>query len=178
MFPKAHAAAYVMMAWRIAWFKVNYPLAYYTAYFSIRAAAFNYELMCQGKAKLEYHMEEIQKLDKNEQKNKDADTLKDMKLVQEMYARGIEFLPIDLYRADASRFLIIDGKIMPSFSSIVGMGEKAAQQLQEAAAEGKFISKDELRERGKVSKTLVEKLDELGILGDMPDSSQLSFKFD
>ena len=89
MFPKAHAAAYVMMAWRIAWYKINYPLEYYAAYFSIRADAFSYETMCLGRSKLEYHMEEISKSD--DLKNKDKDSLKDMKLVLEMYARGYEF---------------------------------------------------------------------------------------
>ena len=96
MFPKAHAAAYVMMAWRIAWCKVFYPLAYYAAFFSIRATSFNYELMCQGKERLEYFMHDYERR-KDTLSKKEQDTYKDMRIVQEMYARGFEFLPIDLY---------------------------------------------------------------------------------
>lgn len=175
MFPKAHAVAYVMMAWRIAYFKVNYPLAYYTAFFSIRASAFDYKLMCQGKEALETNMAELQKIDKDKQTATIKDTLRDMKIVQEMYARGIEFLPIDLYQAQADRFQIIDGKIMPSFASLPGMGAKAAQQLQEAAQKGPFTSKEDIRNRGKVSKTILDDMDELGILGDIPETNQYDF---
>lgn len=173
MFPKAHAAAYVMMAWRIAYCKVFYPLAYYAAFFSIRATGFTYELMCLGKEKLEAHMADYKKrmdtLSKKEQ-----DTYKDMRIVQEMYARGFEFLPIDVYRAQADRFQIIDGKLMPSFSAIDGLGEKAAEGIVEAAAKGPFLSQDDFRTRTKVSKTVVDKLVELGILRGLPESNQLS----
>ena len=103
MFPKAHAAAYVMMAYRIAYCKVNYPLAYYAAYFSIRASAFSYELMCQGKEKLEFYLRDYKNRSDSLSK-KDQDTLKDMRIVQEMYARGYEFLPLDIYRAKATNF--------------------------------------------------------------------------
>ena len=102
---------------------------------------------------------------------------RDMKLVKEMYARGFEFLPIDIYKAKANRFQIIDGKIMPSFLSIEGMGETAAIQLEEAAKQGVFLSQQELRSRAKISNTVIEKMDELGILGDMPKTSQLQFDF-
>ena len=105
MFPKAHAAAYVMMAWRIAYCKVFYPLAYYAAYFSIRATAFSYELMCQGKEKLEGYMHEYEKR-KDELSKKEQDTYKDMRLVQEMYARGFEFLPLDIYKSKPHHFQI------------------------------------------------------------------------
>ncbi|MBP3507098.1 MAG: PolC-type DNA polymerase III [Lachnospiraceae bacterium] len=176
MFPKAHAAAYVMMAWRIAWYKINYPLEYYAAFFSIRADAFNYETMCLGRSKLEYHMEEIRK--STDKTNKDLDSLKDMKLVLEMYARGFEFLPIDIYRADAERFQIVDGKIMPALCSIEGLGGKAAAQVQEAAKEalkvGGFSSKDNLREMAKIGKSTIEKFTQLGLLNDIPDSDQFS----
>ena len=173
MFPKAHAAAYVMMAWRIAWCKINYPLAYYAASFSIRASAFSYELMCQGQEKLLHYMDEYRKkgdaLSKKEQ-----DSMKDMKIVQEMYARGYDFLPLDLYQADARRFKIIDGKLMPALSTIEGLGEKAADAVMDAAKEGKFLSKDDFRDRTKVSKTVIDLMDDLGILGDLPESNQLS----
>lgn len=177
MFPKAHAAAYVMMAWRIAWYKVNYPKEYYTAFFSIRASAFSYEMMCFGKERVLFYINDISRTDKNKRTAKDEDKLKDLKLVLEMYARGIEFMPIDIYRADAERFQIIDGKIMPSFASIEGMGMKAAKQLQEAAAKGEFISKEELASRAKIGKSTIDKLSELGILDGMPDTNQLTFDF-
>ena len=173
MFPKAHAAAYVMMAYRIAYCKVYYPLAYYAAYFSIRANAFSYELMCQGKEKLEYYMRDYLKR-KDSLSNKEQDTLKDMKLVQEMYARGYEFLPIDLYRSQATKFQIVDGKLLPPFSSIEGMGEKAADAVEMAAADGPYLSLDDFRQRTKVSKTVIDFMADLGIFGDLPTSNQLS----
>ena len=173
MFPKAHAAAYVMMAWRIAYCKVNYPLAYYAAYFSIRASAFSYEIMCQGQQHLEAVMADYKKRSDSLSQKEQA-SLKDMKLVQEMYARGFEFLPIDLFKAHSRNFQIMDGKIMPSLNSIDGLGEKAADAIVEAAKKGPFLSKDDFRERSKASKTIVELLDTLGILGDLPESNQIS----
>ena len=173
MFPKAHAAAYVMMAWRIAYCKVNYPLAYYAAYFSIRASAFSYEIMCQGQQHLEAVMADYKKRSDSLSQKEQA-SLKDMKLVQEMYARGFDFLPIDLFKAHSRNFQIMDGKIMPSLNSIDGLGEKAADAIVEAAKKGPFLSKDDFRERSKASKTIVELLDTLGILGDLPESNQIS----
>ncbi len=172
MFPKAHAVAYVMMGFRIAWFKIHRPLAYYAAFFSIRATAFNYSLMCQGK-------DEIDRNIKNYRMNpkltaKEQDTLRDMRIVQEFYARGFEFMPINLYESQATKFIIKDDKILPPFSSIEGMGGIAAETLYEAAQKGKFISRDEIRQRGKVSATVVETMHDLGILGDMPQSNQMS----
>lgn len=173
MFPKAHAAAYVMMAWRIAYCKINYPLAYYAAYFSIRASAFSYELMCQGKERLAYYMADYKRRSDSLSK-KEQDTMKDMHIVQEMYARGFEFLPIDIYRAKAHHFQIIDGKLMPSLSTIEGLGDKAADQLYEAAKKGTFLSRDDLRTRSKLSKSVIDLMADLGLLGDMPQSNQLS----
>ena len=173
MFPKAHAAAYVMMAWRIAYCKVFYPLAYYASYFSVRATGFSYELMCQGQEKLEMYMRDYKKR-KDTLTNKEQDVLKDMRLVQEMYARGFTFMPIDIYRAEPHRFQIIDGKLMPSFNSIDGLGDSAAIAIAEAAKDGPFLSKDDFRERTKVSKTVIELMSDLGLFGDLPDSNQLS----
>lgn len=173
MFPKAHAAAYVMMAWRIAYCKVFYPLAYYAAYFSIRATGFSYELMCQGKDKLNYFMRDYEKR-KDSLSKKEQDTYKDMRIVQEMYARGYEFWTIDLYKAQASRFQIIDGKLMPALSTIDGLGEKAAEAVVEAAKDGPFLSKDDFRQRTKVSKTVIDLMGDLGLFGDLPESNQLS----
>lgn len=173
MFPKAHAAAYVMMAWRIAYCKINYPLAYYAAYFSIRASAFSYEIMCQGKERLAYYMADYKRRS-DQLSKKEQDTMKDMHIVQEMYARGFEFWPLDIYRAKADRFQIIDGKLMPSLSTIEGMGDKAAEQLYEAAKDGPFLSRDDLRQRSKISKSLIDLMGDLELLGDMPESNQLS----
>ena len=173
MFPKAHAAAYVMMAYRIAWYKIFYPLAYYAAFFSIRATNFSYEVMCMGKEKLEYYMDEIHKKGDAATK-KEQDMVKDMKIVQEMYARGFEFMPLDLYKAKAHRFQIIDGKLMPSLDAIEGLGDKAADAVVAAANEGTFLSKDDFRIRTKVSKTVIDLMDDMHLFGDIPNSNQMS----
>ncbi len=173
MFPKAHAAAYVMMAWRIAYCKIFYPLAYYAAFFSIRATSFSYELMCQGKEKLQYFLADYERR-KDTLTKKEQDTVKDMKIVQEMYARGFEFVPIDLFSAQAHLFQIVDGKLMPALDSIEGLGDKAAEAVVEAAKDGKFLSKDDFRQRTKVSKSVIDLMGDLGILGDLPESNQLS----
>ena len=173
MFPKAHAAAYVMMAWRIAYCKVYYPLAYYAAFFSIRATAFNYELMCQGKEKLNYFIKDYEKR-KDTLTKKEQDTVKDMRIVQEMYARGFTFLPLDVYTAKARYFQIIDGKLMPALNTIEGLGDKAAEAIEDAAKQGAFLSKDDFRQRTKVSKTVVDLMADLNLLGDLPESNQLS----
>ncbi len=173
MFPKAHAAAYVMMAYRIAYCKVNYPLAYYAAYFGIRADAFSYEIMCQGKETLNYYYREY-KSRQDHLSKKEQDTMKDMKIVQEMYARGLEFTPIDIYWAKATKFRIIDGKLMPPLSSIDGMGDKAAEAVEQASRDGKYLSKDDFRQRTKASKTVIDKMADLGLLSDLPESNQLS----
>ena len=172
MFPKAHAVAYVMMGFRVAWFKIHYPLAYYAAFFTIRATAFDYEMMCQGKEKLERHIKEC-KANPNPTA-KDKDTLRDLKIVQEFYARGFEFLPIDLYRSEAVKFTIVDGKLLPPFSCIGGMGGIAAEALALAAKDGPFISKDDIKQRAKVSGSTLDTMGELGLLGDLPESNQLS----
>ena len=173
MFPKAHAAAYVMMAWRIAYCKVFYPLAYYAAYFSIRATGFSYELMCQGKDRLENYMKDYKKR-KDTLSNKEQDVFKDMRIVQEMYARGFDFMPLDIYRAHPNRFQIIDGKLMPAINSIDGLGDNAAIYISEAAKDGPFLSKDDFRERTHVSRTAVDLMSDLGLLGSLPESNQLS----
>ncbi len=173
MFPKAHAAAYVMMGWRIAYCKVNYPLAYYCAFFSIRASAFSYEIMCQGREHLERILADYKKRS-DTLTNKEQDAVRDMRIVQEMYARGFEFMPIDIFRAHSRNFQIVDGKIMPSLSSIEGLGEKAADAVMEAAKDGPFLSKDDFRSRTKVSKTVIDLMSDLGLLGDIPESNQIS----
>lgn len=175
MFPKAHACAYMMMAFRIAYFKIYYPLAYYAAYFSIRAADFNYEKMCMGKEHLLKCMKELQtkteKLSAKEQGEYD-----DMRSVLEFYARGFEFMPIDIYRATARHFLIIDGKLMPCLNSISGLGDKAAEQIYDASSKYKFVSRDDFKNRCKVGETMCELMADLGILSNLPKSDQMSFE--
>ncbi len=173
MFPKAHAAAYVMMAYRIAYCKIFYPLAYYAAYFSIRASGFDYELMCMGRDRLLHHIADYEKRQDSLTK-KEQDTYRDMKVVREMYARGFEFLPIDIYKSEAVRFQIVDGKLLPSLSTIGGLGDKAAVAIVDAVKDGPFLSRDDFRNRTKVSKTIVDLMTDLKILDGLPESDQLS----
>lgn len=173
MFPKAHAAAYVMMAYRIAYCKINFPLAYYGAYFGIRADAFSYEIMCQGKENLKRYIDDYNRRSDSLSK-KEQDTMKDMRLVQEMYARGYEFEPMDIYQAKASKFLIVNGKLMPPLVSIEGMGDKAAEAVEEASRDGQYLSLDDFRQRTKASKSVIDYMVKLGILKGLPESNQLS----
>ena len=174
MFPKAHAVAYVMMAYRIAWYKIYYPLAYYAAYFSIRASAFSLEKMCLGKERLEEHMRAYES-HKDTATNQEAEQYKDMKIVQEMYARGFDFVPLDLYQAQAHRFRIVGEKsLMPSLDSLEGLGDKAADSVVLAARDGKFLSKDDFRRRAKVGRTVSDTLDRIGVLSDLPETNQIS----
>lgn len=173
MFPKAHAAAYVMMAWRVAYCKVFYPREYYTAYYSIRADGFDYDKMCFGLDKLRYYIKEYQNIPKPT--NTEALCLRDMKICEEMYARGIEFAPIDIYKAKATSFQITeDGRIMPSFSCMAGLGEAVAQGIEEGARAGQFLSRDDFINRTHCPKGFAEKFSELGLLGDIPSSNQMS----
>ncbi len=182
MFPRAHAAAYVMMAWRIAYCKINYPLEYYAAYYSIRAKAFSYEVMCLGKAHVEAKLEELKKIKETSDKDKNApklsntqvDQMSDLRIVQEMHARGFEFMPIDLSLVKAKQFQVIDGKIMPALTSIDGLGASVADAIAFEGKRGKFISCEDFRSRTKASGTVTDKLKSLGILGDIPESNQMS----
>lgn len=176
MFPKAHAAAYVMMACRIAYYKIYYPLAYYSSYLAIRGTGFKYGSMALGRPKLEQHFIEMEKKSKEVKLTAtDQEEIRDMKIVREMYARGYEFAPIDIYTAKANRFTIMDDKrIMPSLASIDGMGEKAALAIETEAAKGKFLSKEDLLNRCKISKTVLETMDGLGLLTGLADTNQLS----
>ncbi len=174
MFPKAHACAYVMMAFRIAFCKVYHPLAYYAAYFSIRAKAFSYELMAMGKERLNRYIADYKRRG-NELSNKEQEQLKDMKIVQEMYARGYDFMPIDLYRVKAGRFQIIDGKLMPSLTAIDGLGENAAALIEEGMKGGEILSREDFRVRCHIGQSTVELMNDLGLFGDLPETNQLSF---
>ena len=177
MFPKAHACAYIMMAIRIAYCKVYKPLAYYAAYFSIRATSFDYEMMAQGKEKLIEEMDKLKKkIDKHENSPKDKDLYDDAICVREMYARGFEFLPIDIYEAKANRFIIKDGKLMPSFSTLNGMGDIAARQAEEAARNGSYSSINDFKSRTKTPSSVIEIMKRCGLFGNLPEDDQLSLE--
>ena len=175
MFPKAHAAAYVMMALRVAYFKVHHPIYYYCAYFSIRAKAFDVKTMGAGLDAIKRKMQEIaEKRKNNEASNVEIDLYTTLEIVNEMWERGFKFGKLDLYRSDATEFIIDGDTLIPPFVAMDGLGENVAKQLVRARQEGEFLSKTELRKRGGLSSTLVEKMDEMGILGNMPEDNQLS----
>lgn len=174
MFPKAHAVAYVTMAFRIAWFKVHIPLAYYAAFFSIRAAdKFDSECMIFGKSKVREKMAEIKRLG-NEASKKDQDMYPVLEIVLEMYERGYNFLPIDLYKSDAMKFTIEDGAIRPPLNSIAGMGGIAATSIQEAREKGEFISKQDIKKRAKVGDATIALLEKFGCVEGMSETNQIS----
>ncbi|MDU5082790.1 DNA polymerase III subunit alpha [uncultured Tissierella sp.] len=174
MFPKAHAAAYVMMAFRIAWFKVYIPKAYYAAYFSIRAKAFDAEFMIFGKEKVKEKMKEIELLG-NDAAPKDKDMYDDLELVLEMYERGIKFLPIDLYKSHATKFLVEGEYLRPPINSIPGMGTVAAEGIYNAAQEEPFSSIEDLRKRAKIGNAAIDSLKKFDCLKELPESDQISF---
>lgn len=175
MFPKAHAAAYVMMALRVAYFKVHHPIYYYCAYFSIRAKAFDIKTMGAGLDAIKRKMQEIaEKRKNNEASNVEIDLYTTLEIVNEMWERGFKFGKLDLYRSDATEFIIDGDTLIPPFVAMDGLGENVAKQLVRARQEGEFLSKTELRKRGGLSSTLVEKMDEMGILGNLPEDNQLS----
>lgn len=173
MFPKAHAAAYVTNAFRIAWFKVHQPLAYYAAYFSIRADEFDSDCMIFGKEKVKNKMKEID-LQGNSATAKDKNMYAILELVLEMYERGFEFLPMDLYKSHSSKFLIEDGQIRPPLNSIPGLGTVAAEGIEKAREEGKFMSIDDLKIRSKVGNSVTDVLKKYGCLEGMSQSNQMS----
>ena len=173
MFPKAHAAAYVTNAFRIAWFKVHQPLAYYTAYFTIRADEFDSECMIFGKEKVKNKMKELD-LQGNAISAKDKNMYSILEIVLEMYERGINFLPMDLYKSHATKFKIENGAIRPPLNSIPGLGTVAAESIEEAKKDGEFMSIDELQQRGKIGKSVTELLKKFGCLEGMTQSNQMS----
>ena len=173
MFPKAHAAAYVTNAFRIAWFKVHEPKAYYTAYYSIRADEFDSDIMIHGKEKVINKMKEID-MQGNSATTKDKNMYAILELVLEMYERGIKFLPIDLYKSDSKKFLMEDEGIRPPLNSIPGLGTVAAESIAKARDEEKFMCIDDIQQRGKVGKSVIELLKNAGCLEGMTQSNQMS----
>ena len=173
MFPKAHAAAYVTNAFRIAWFKVHQPIAYYTAYFTIRADEFDSECMIFGKEKVKNKMKELE-LQGNAISTKDKNVYAILELVLEMYERGINFLPMDLYKSHSTKFRIEEGGIRPPLNSIPGLGTVAAESIEEAKKDGEFMCIDELQQRAKIGKSVTELLKKFGCLDGMTQSNQMS----
>lgn len=174
MFPKAHAAAYVMMAFRIAWFKVHIPKAYYAAYFSIRAKAFDAEFMIFGKEKVKEKMKEISMMGM-QAPPKDKDMYDDLELVLEMYERGIKFLPIDLYKSHSTRFVVEEDGLRPPINSMAGMGNVAAEGIYNAAQQEVFSSIEDVKKRAKIGNSAIELLKKFGCLKGLPESDQMCF---
>ena len=173
MFPKAHAAAYVTNAFRIAWFKVHIPLAYYAAYFTIRAKSFDAEVMINGKEKAKNKMKEIDMMGNNATP-KDKDMYDDLEIVLEMYERGLRFLPIDLYKSHATKFQVEGDSLRPPLNSIAGLGNVAAESIMRACADEKFMSIDDMKIRAKIGDSVTELLKQFGCLEGMSQSNQLS----
>ncbi|HBV88573.1 MAG TPA: DNA polymerase III subunit alpha [Desulfosporosinus sp.] len=173
MFPKAHAAAYVMMAFRIAWFKVHIPKAYYAAYLTIRAKAFDAEFMIFGKEKVKAKLKEIEALG-NQSTPKDKDMYDDLELVLEMFERGINFLPIDLYKSHATKFLVEEEGLRPPINSISGMGTVAAEGIFNAALEKPFNSIEDVKKRAKIGNSTIDSLRKFGCFKGIPESDQMS----
>ena len=175
LFPKAHAAAYVMMAFRIAWFKVHEPLAFYAAYFYRRSqkGGFDAEMMCQGKEKT---LETLKALQAAENRtDKDDQLLTTLEVVYEFYLRGFEFLPVSIYKSDALKFIPTDGKLLPPFVAISGLGENEAKDIAEGRKGKKIISIEEFSAAcPKVSQAHVDALQAAGAFGKLPRTSQVS----
>ena len=175
MFPKAHAAAYVTNAFRIAWFKVHIPLAYYAAYYSIRSKAFDAQYMIFGKEKVKNKMKEIEiKNQKKEATNAELEMYDDLEIVLEMYERGFSFLPIDIYQSHSTKFQVEENGIRPPLNSIPGLGTVAAQGIENARKDGKFMSIDDLKIRSKVGTSVTDLLKKFGCLNGMSQSNQMS----
>lgn len=174
MFPKAHAAAYVMMSFRIAYFKVYYPEAFYATYFTIKASDFDADLVLKGKEVVKNKYKELEKLG-NDSTAKEKNLMIVLEVVLEMYARGYNFSRVDLYKSDSDRFIIDEhGRLLPPLKSLEGLGENAARKIVEERNLSKFISIEDLASRGKVSKPVLEVLSNHGCLGDLPESNQIS----
>ncbi|MBQ4556634.1 MAG: PolC-type DNA polymerase III [Clostridia bacterium] len=173
MFPKAHAAAYVMSAIRLAWYKIYYPMEFYAAFFTVAPGGFDGELIMRGKGAVTATINELSK--KEDATQKDAETISSMSLAREALARGVQFLGVDLYKSDATAFLPENGKIRLPFSSLGGLGEGAAQKIVEARADGEFFSIEELRERAKLTKSVIEILSRNGVLDNLSETNQYTF---
>ncbi|MCL2170966.1 MAG: hypothetical protein FWB71_02335, partial [Defluviitaleaceae bacterium] len=173
MFPKGHAVAYVMMTMRIGYFKIHYPEAFYAATFSVKSEDFDYEIMCRGREVLRNEMNRINALGQ-QATQKEKNSLVVLELVNEMYARGIEFAPLDIYSAAASRFIVTDKRLMPPLSAVAGLGSTNAKQIVESRADGEFYSIEDFKNRTKTSKNVIELLKQIRALDGIPETDQLS----
>ncbi len=177
MFPKAHAAAYVLSCLRIAWFKVHEPLLFYATYFTVRAGSIDADLICKGPEAVRRYVEEI------EAKGRDAtpkekEALTEYEVVEEAFKRGIRFAKVDLYRSEATRYLITeDGRLLCPFNSLAGLGDNAAHAIVEARKQGEFVSKEDLKNRARLNKSVMELLENHGCLRGLPEGNQLVFGF-
>ncbi len=172
MFPKAHAAAYVMMGFRVAYFKVHYPIEFYIAYFTVRADLFDAAIMAKGDEVLTYEMQKLKHVQNLSATEKSLYTI--MELCHEMYQRGFEFLPVNIYQSHASKFKKVDGKILPPLNAFAGVGTAAAESIMAARENGEFISREDLKNRAKVNKSVMETLAQNGCLDGLPETSQIS----
>lgn len=173
MFPKAHAVAYVIMAFRIAYFKVHYPEAFYATYFTVRADDFNLDIVLKGKDSIKNAIKEIEAKGNNASP-KEKSLLTVLEVALEMYLRGFKFINVDLYKSDAVKFLITEEGLLPPLNSLEGVGIQAAKTIAQERENGKFLSVEDFRNRTKVSKTVIEILKQHGCLIDLPESNQLS----
>ena len=176
LFPRAHAVAYVMMAFRIAWYKINYPLAFYASYFSIRAKAFDLKIMMGS---LEEQQQEFKRLkalaDKYEASQKEKDLMSALEVSLEMKQRGYSFANVELYKSQARRFMIKDEiSLLPPFVAVTSLGEKVADAIVAEREQAEFLSIKDLRRRTKMSQTIANRMVELGCLGDLPEDEQMS----
>ena len=173
MFPKAHAAAYVISALRVAWYKVHKPLEFYCAYFTARPEDVDVEVLMGGRESVKRYLREIKAKGKEASK-KELDVYDNMLIFNEMMARGIEVLPIDIKKSQAMKYVPENGKMRLPFGALSGVGEKAAYSIYEAAQKGDFVSREDLILESGVSKTVIQKLGELGALSDIPETNQIS----
>jgi len=172
MFPKAHAAAYVMMAYRIAYFKVYYPEAFYAVYYTVRADNFSTDIMCVAKERIKETIKEYENIQKPTQTEKDVHTI--LEVVNEMLERGINFLPVDIYQSDATKFTVVGNGVRPPLSALTGFGTVNAVNLVKEREKGPFASKEELMLRAKLGKAAMEILENNNCLIDMPNSMQMN----
>ena len=176
MFPKAHAVAYLIAAIRLMWFKVYHPAIFYAVYFTVRGADIDYEAAVGGVRVAKEHLRDNEKIPKDERTAKDDDALVSLQLVNEMLQRGCEFLPIELGKSLGSKYVVEDDKVRLPFSALKGLGGAAADALERVTIHGEeYISVEELQQASGVGSSILDRLRQVGALGDLPESSQVSF---